>query len=211
MQQESIQIRIALNLRRLRSEKAVSLSELARDSGMSKGTVAKLETGSGNPTVETLQSLANSLGVSVNDLLTDEDSRVRVVRAAEGAWVEGSALGYRLVDRLLGRNAVDVHEFTFANGMRRESKAHVPGTLEHLFVTAGRLSVGPIGDTVELRVGDYVRFLADRPHTYEAVDGDARAILLISYLQAPSSKQEMQRELDHLLSVGDERKRRQLE
>ncbi len=204
---------ISSNLRRLRLEKAVSLSELARNSGVSKGTLAKLEAGSSNPTVDTLQALSSSLGVSLNELLTDEDSQVRVIKADGQGWVEGSALGYRLIDRLLGKGAVEIHEFTFADGMRRESESHAKSTLEHLFVTTGRLLVGPADDPVELRAGDYVRFPAYRPHIYQAIDGDARAILLISYLQAPSNKQEMQRELDHLLSVGDEpaRERRELD
>lgn len=203
---QRVSIQIALNIRHLRAERGISLSELARISGVSKGTLSKLETGFGNPTIETLTSLANSLAVTLDDILSDEARRVCTVRSTEEAWVRGAALAVRLMDRLLGRSVVDVYEATFTHGIRREAEAHVAGTIEHLFLTAGRLLVGPVGEAVELGAGDYIRFPADQPHVYEAIGGDAQAIFLISYLEAPSSRQELQRELEHLLSTGDQPK-----
>ena len=51
---------IALNVRHLRIENGLSLSELARASGVSKGTLSRLEAGSRNPTIKALIALANS-------------------------------------------------------------------------------------------------------------------------------------------------------
>jgi transcriptional regulator with XRE-family HTH domain len=200
----TVKMRIALNLRRLRAERAVSLATLSRESGISRATLSKVEAGTGNPTVETLAALAASLKVSIDDVLSGEEGRSRVVRRDEGTWLEGTAVGYRLTDRLFGREVVDVYEIVFASGTRRESEGHGFGTFEHLFVTAGRLMAGPVDDLVDLRSGDYLRFPADGAHAYEAVAGEAKAMLLISYVRAPSGRQEMQRELEHLLSGGDE-------
>ncbi len=195
--------RIALNLRRLRLERYVSLGELSRTSGVSKGTLSALEAGTGNPTVETLAALADALGVTVEAMVTGEGVRPRVMRAEEGAWVEGAAVGLRLVDRLLGRGMVDMYEAAFAAGVRRESEGHAPGVLEHLLVTSGRLLVGPAGYVAELDAGDRITFAGDAPHVYEAVGGDARAVLLISYVRPPSPEQELERELEHVLSEQD--------
>ncbi len=196
-------IHIAFNVRRLRIENGLSLSELARASGVSKGTLSRLETGSRNSTIKTLIALANSLNVTVDDILSDEFSGLQVIRPSEENWVRGSTLGVRLLDHLPGRSLVDVYEATFTGGMSREAEGHGAGVLEHLFLTTGRLLVGPVGEAVELEAGDFVRFPADQPHIYEAIDGDARAVLLLSYLQTPSSNQEIQRELHHMLSSGD--------
>lgn len=198
-----IRVQIAVNIRRIRSEKSVSASELARKSGISKATLSKLESGTGNPTIETLQSLVSSLDVSLEEILTNKDSRMRVVRAREQDWVKGSAVSMRSLDRLSGRSVVDAYESTFAKGIRRESEGHMAGTLEHMFVTAGRLLAGPVDEATELEAGDFARYPADGPHLYEALGGDAQAVLLISYTQAPSGDQEMQRELEHMLSTGD--------
>ena len=201
--ERSIGARISLNLRRVRHERYVSLGELSRTSGISKGTLSALESGSGNPTVDTLGALADALGVTVEALISPEGSQARVMRSGEGEWVEGSAVGLRLVDRLLARGMVDMYEATFAAGVRRESEGHAPGVLEHLLVTSGRLVAGPITNVVELGVGDRITFAGDVPHAYEAIGVDARAVLLISYVRPPSPDQELQRELEHVLSEGD--------
>ena len=201
--ERSIGARISLNLRRVRHERYISLGELSRTSGVSKGTLSALESGTGNPTVDTLGALADALGVTVEALISPEGSQARVMRSGEGEWVEGSAVGLRLVDRLLARGMVDMYEVTFAAGVRRESEGHAPGVLEHLLVTSGRLLAGPITNVVELDVGDRITFAGDVPHAYEAVGEDARAVLLISYVRPPSPDQELQRELEHVLSEGD--------
>jgi mannose-6-phosphate isomerase-like protein (cupin superfamily) len=83
-------------------------------------------------------------------------------------------MSYRLMDRGL----VALHEFKFADGVRRESEPHAAGSVEHLVITDGRLLTGPIGEEVEVAAGDYVSFPSDRPHVYEALGGQARALLL---------------------------------
>ena len=193
----SIGAQIALNVRSLRIERGVSLTELARSAGVSKGTPYKLEDGSGNPTIETLLALAEALDVSFNDIVTSENSQVRVVRATEGRRLQGSATELRLMDHLLGKNIVDVHEVVFAEGEHHHSEAHATCAVEHLFVIEGRLAVGPSDEVVEVEAGDYVTFPVDTPHSYEAIGGKARAVLLISYMDTPSSRQQTQQEPLH--------------
>jgi transcriptional regulator with XRE-family HTH domain len=170
---------------------------------VSKGTLSALESGTGNPTVETLDALTDTLGVTVGMLVADEGNRPQIMRAEQGEWVEGSAVGLRRVDRLLGRGMIDMYEATFAAGVRRESEGHAPGVLEHLLVTSGRLLVGPVGETTDLDAGDRITFAGDGPHVYEALGDDAQAVLLISYVRPPSPDKELERELEHVLSKGD--------
>src|SRR5919197_1417246 len=92
---------IGAALRDLRGRSGVSALELARRSGVARGTIAALEAGEGNPTVDTLYALANALGVPLSDLLdrAPEEPGVHVVRAGDGARVEGAALEARLLER----------------------------------------------------------------------------------------------------------------
>src|SRR2546430_15084449 len=60
---------IAANLRRLRTARRMSLATLASRADVAKATLANLEQGRGNPTIETLWSLALGLGVAFSDLL----------------------------------------------------------------------------------------------------------------------------------------------
>lgn len=68
---------VALNVRRYRQERALSLGELARRSGLSKQTLSKIEQGSGNPTVETLSLLGAAFNVPARCLLTEWALRSR--------------------------------------------------------------------------------------------------------------------------------------
>ncbi len=57
-------------IRTLRKQKGWSQGDLARESGIARGTVSKIETGSdSNPRMSTLVSLAAALGVRIDDLL----------------------------------------------------------------------------------------------------------------------------------------------
>src|ERR1700722_2548744 len=95
---------IAANLHRLRTARRMSLAPLAARADVAKATLANLEQGRGNPTIETLWSLALGLGVAFSDLLEDRsETTTVVVRAQQGARVRGSTPGGKLDLRLLDR------------------------------------------------------------------------------------------------------------
>lgn len=175
------------NLKRLRAERTLSLSDLARASGVAKATLSALEGGRGNPTLETLSALAAALQVPMGDLITAADPEpVTVVRADEGTDVPGTANDLRLVARFTPGGTVEVYEAAWPKRSTRNAGGHGPGTREHVFVTRGGLKVGPVGREVGLAGGDYATFAADDPHIYEARAG-TRALLLMQW--APGAPQ----------------------
>ena len=62
---------VGRRLRRLREERQLSLSALARRSGVGKATLSELEGGQRNPTLETLYALTTALGVPLSTVLAD--------------------------------------------------------------------------------------------------------------------------------------------
>ena len=56
------------NIRRLCSQKPVSIARLERETGISNGTISRWDTSS--PTVENVQKVAEYFGVTVDQLLT---------------------------------------------------------------------------------------------------------------------------------------------
>jgi DNA-binding XRE family transcriptional regulator len=65
----SIAANIAAALRRERDRAGLSLTELARRAGIAKSTLSQLESGVGNPSVETLWSIGVALGVPFSRLV----------------------------------------------------------------------------------------------------------------------------------------------
>lgn len=175
------------NLKRARAERTLSLSDLARASGVAKATLSALEGGRGNPTLETLSALAAALQIPMGDLITAADPEpVTVVRSDEGTDIPGTANDLRLVARFTPGGTVEVYEASWPKRSTRNAGGHGPGTREHVFVTRGGLKVGPVGREVGLAGGDYATFAADDPHIYEARAG-TRALLLMQW--APGAPQ----------------------
>ena len=171
---------VAANLRRLRAERGLSSVALAQRSGVARATLAQLEAGRGNPTLETLYALANTLGVSLADIIAPPAApAVEVVRAGEGPRVAGAAVRARLVARLRSVGALEVYELALRAGRRQRSEPHPAGVVEHLVMHAGRARVGPASAPVEVGPGDYARYAASVPHVYEALEPGVSATLLI--------------------------------
>jgi transcriptional regulator with XRE-family HTH domain len=178
---------VGTNLRRLRTDQSLSLSDLSRSSGVAKATLSALEGGRGNPTLETLSALAAALEIPMGDLITAADPPpVTIVRNDEGTSVPGTANDLRLIARFTPGGTVEVYEAQWPKRSTRNAGGHGPGTREHVFVTRGGLKVGPLGREVGLSGGDYATFAADEPHLYEARAG-TRALLLMQW--APGAPQ----------------------
>src|SRR5258705_5722145 len=85
---------IAASLRRERRRTGLSLTEVARRAGIAKSTLSQLESGSGNPSVETLWALGVALGVPFSQLVDPPAPRIRVIRAGEGTRIPSDQASY---------------------------------------------------------------------------------------------------------------------
>lgn len=57
------------NLKKIRTKKDITQTELAKTLGVDKSFVSNIENGKTNPTLSTITNLAQALGVSTNELL----------------------------------------------------------------------------------------------------------------------------------------------
>ncbi|WP_211245977.1 helix-turn-helix domain-containing protein [Actinomadura oligospora] len=178
---ESVRDMLAENLRRARAERGLSLSELSRRSKIGKATLSQLEAGAGNPTIETVFSLSRALEVPISDLLdSDRPSGLTVVRAAQVEVLSGAGVDLRPLRGIESGDAiVEVYDQQVRADSRQDSLGHVG--IEHTIVQAGRLGVRVDGREVELGPGDYVGFDGLLPHSYTALSGPVRSVLLLQY------------------------------
>jgi transcriptional regulator with XRE-family HTH domain len=162
-------------LQRLRVERGVSLSELARRSGVGKGTISELERDLRGARLETLFALTTALDAPLGALLSDGRDAA-AADAVSGASVAAILLGrWRDDPWLLEAYRAEV------TGGRQKSPAHAAGVEETVTVVRGRVSVGPEGDEHELGEGESRRYPASAPHLFRALGGPARIVLLMHY------------------------------
>ncbi|MCC9311646.1 XRE family transcriptional regulator [Kitasatospora sp. RB6PN24] len=170
---------LAANLKRVRTERGLSLSELSRRSKIGKATLSQVESGTGNPTIETVFGLSRVLQVPISDLLEGgPGTGATVVRAADVEVLSGEGVELRPLRRIeSGDSVFEIYDQQVRAGCTQESRGHI-GT-EHTVVQSGRLGVRIGGSEVELGPGDYVGFDAAMPHSYTALDGPVRSVLLL--------------------------------
>ena len=179
-----VQGRLAANLRRLRIARHLSLSELARATGISKATLSGIENGRANPTVDTLAGLAGALRISLVELLEEPPlGEVRIVRATQAVTADGEGPRRRALDSIGVTGSLEIAELALGAHELYELEARASGARSGIYMLQGKLIAGPVERVSELGPGDYASFPADVPHVYEARRTAARALLLA---QSPS-------------------------
>ena len=174
---------IAAALRRERERVGISIAELGRRAGVAKSTLSQLEAGTGNPSIETLWSIGVALGIPFSRLVEPPAPAVRVIRSGEGPRLSSEHAAF--VATLLAAGSAhtrrDIYVMEIEPGHPREAEAHIPGSVEHVVIAAGRVKTGPAGEQVELGPGDYVTFPGDVPHHYEALEPGTWAVLIMEH------------------------------
>ena len=162
--------RIGRVIRAHRLAQGMSLGDLARASGLSKTILAKIESGAGNPSVETLWRVSRALTLPLGALLAeDEAPRVRAIPARTGeALAADAGMAAWLIHADGREHRSEVYELAFEAGVEQRTDAHLPGTEEVVVCLEGELRVGPLGEPVTLGPGDAVWFAADGAHAYLA-------------------------------------------
>ncbi len=88
---------IAKSLVRERARTGLSLAEVARRAGIAKSTLSQLESGNGNPSLETLWSLCVALDIPFARLLEPQVNKTQVIRRGEGTKVVAEQANYQAI------------------------------------------------------------------------------------------------------------------
>jgi transcriptional regulator with XRE-family HTH domain len=174
---------VAANVRTLRMQAGLTLADLAGAAGLGKSTLAQLESGKGNPSVETLWAIAAALRVPFARVVEETRPALRVVRASDVPPMhsaETPGWAGRLLTASHARASFDLYALDLDEGAVRHADPHHPGVVEHLVVVSGRLRAGPQDGPVMLSSGDLLTFGADVPHVYEALE-TTHCVLLMAY------------------------------
>jgi transcriptional regulator with XRE-family HTH domain len=176
---------VGQNLRRLRTERGLSLEGLAKLSGVSRAMLGQVELGQSAPTINVLWKVARGLGTTFSTLISGSSPTGPVVLRAVDAKLLSSSDRKFTSRALFPANQprrVEFYELHLSAGATEEADAHPPGTLENLVVTAGAVDIEVGGARHVLQVGDAILFTADTPHVYRNRGRvDARMYLVMTY------------------------------
>lgn len=179
---------VGSNLRRLRTERGLSLEGLARISGVSRAMLGQIELGQSAPTINVLWKIAKALDLPFAALMSQpqETTGPRVIRANRTKRLTSHDGGFssRALFPFDEPRRVELYELMLKGGAVEEAEAHAPGTKENLAVSTGEVEV-VVGDTTHrLGEGDAISFDADVAHAYRNPgESDAVMYLVMTYVE----------------------------
>lgn len=173
-----ITLHLAERLKQARKARGLSLDAASKLSGVSKSMVSQIERGESSPTVAVLWNLTQALGVDFAGLMAGPGA-IDVIHSEQAPVLTRGGVRIRILSPAEAVGRHEVYDLHFAAGSALESDPHAAGAREHLTVIEGRLSLRSGTAEADLNPGDTARYAADCPHAIRAVEGPARAILIV--------------------------------
>ena len=168
---------VGAQIRRWRTERGLTLANVAERSGLNLGYLSQIETDKASPSLQCLASIADALDVSAAWFLMEDPAPPTVVRATERP-VSPTDLGR--VEHVDGRTSRDVTIIEVRDVPARSRIApHAHPGDEHHIVLRGRYRLRQGDHAVDLGPGDYLRWDGTIPHDGEVLEGDDAAILIV--------------------------------
>lgn len=174
---------LGARVRALRLRADLTLDELARRSGISKAMLSKIENNLTQPTVTRIGRLAESLDVTITQLIGGRERRhiLHLPKAAQ-AVIRDSRSGYirRSLSPLFPSRGIDFVEGRLRKGASTGSFVpHAHGVEEMLVVSQGRIRVILDDASYELEEGDSIYFEADVEHQFDNIGTDEAIFFLV--------------------------------
>jgi transcriptional regulator with XRE-family HTH domain len=176
-------------VRELRKERNWTLEQAAREAGLARSTLSKIENGQMSPTYEALKKLAVGLEISVPQLFTPPrktqvNGRMSVVKSGEGVQQTTTTYEHELLAETLTKKSM----LPYRARVRARSMEDFDGWVRHdgeefLYVLTGVIRLyTEFYEPVEMRRGDSAYYDASMGHNVVSVSDEDATILWVTSL-----------------------------
>ncbi len=175
--EELVDVRVRRRLRELRTERGLTLQQVAERASIDVSTLSRLEAGKRRLALDHISALAAALAVSADELLgpsPPQDPRVR----GRPRRYDGMTM-WPLTHR---GPAGGLHAYKIHISAKRRTPPHVlPVHAGHdwLYVLDGRLRLLLGEEDLTIEPGEAVEFTTWMPHWFGAVDGPVELIAIL--------------------------------
>ena len=170
-------VRVRRRLRELRTERGLTLQQVAERASIDLSTLSRLEGGKRRLALDHIPALAAALGVSADELLGSrppQDPRVR----AKPRTFDGMTM-WPLTRRA---PAAGPHAYKINISAKRRTppaELHVHEGQDWVYVLNGRLRLLLGEQDLAIEPGEAVEFTTWTPHWFGAIDGPVELILIV--------------------------------
>ncbi|MGL4739710.1 MAG: helix-turn-helix domain-containing protein [Sarcina sp.] len=164
---------IGMILRSIRTEKKINLEELSKKTGISRLTLAKIEKGAANPTLNIMWKICIALEIEFSQLVNMSEE-ISISRSNKSLGVEDEKNSFR-IELMFKENQVKSAEFYRVYLAPKETiltEEHNKGCIETIMVMEGKIEL-TVGEKVYiLEKFDSIKFKADVEHSYRNIHND---------------------------------------
>jgi transcriptional regulator with XRE-family HTH domain len=171
---------IGSNIRAIRKQKQITISQLCEGTGLSKGFLSQVENNKTSPSISTLDSIAKFLNVPLAYLLLEKNQGMRVVRKSERQYTT------------FGKDQLKVEHLAAFGNLRLLIVESPPGTssgeqphahkgIESHLVLKGTFEARQGEDVAILHEGDSFSWTACVPHMVKNIGNETGFLLIASY------------------------------
>jgi transcriptional regulator with XRE-family HTH domain len=181
---DRVQIQLAsfgASLRQLRLHRDWSLQELARQSGLSKTFISRLESGDRQASIAAVLTLARVFGVSLASMFETQVAAEPcvIVRAREASPESANGLTYTALSNAERFFNLQPMRLTISPKRKGNEHFHHEGE-EWVYLLSGRLTLSLAGNSYELEPGDAAHFDSRLPHRLNARGPHEAEVLLVA-------------------------------
>lgn len=182
-------VNLAERVRSLRKERGWTLEQAARQAGLARSTLSKIENGQMSPTYEALKKLADGLAISVPQLFTPPSraqvsGRITLTKAGEGQSHATATYEHELLANALTKKQM----LPYRARIRARSFDEFDGWVRHdgeefLYVLTGVVRLfTEFYEPVDLRRGDSAYYDATMGHNVISISEEDATILWVTSL-----------------------------
>ncbi|WGL59005.1 helix-turn-helix domain-containing protein [Pigmentibacter sp. JX0631] len=185
---------IAVHMKNFRREYGLSQEQLSERSGVPRSTIASLERGEGNPTLQVLVGIAQGLGVQMSALLQKPIPTAVLYKNGDAAKVPKKLIDQndtvsKFVDvlQLTPENSryLILQEYSLNEKERFPGSPHSPGTEEYFYCFSGAFEIMVESEFFIVEAGDLLCFDGHQRHAYACRDGFKTSKGLSIVVQVP--------------------------
>ncbi|WP_226346972.1 helix-turn-helix domain-containing protein [Agilicoccus flavus] len=173
--------RIGERVRELRTEKALTVQQLADRAGVSRRLLTQIEHGQANPSLVTVTRLARALGTEFTALLDDAAPAAPItVRGPDEhvlVWSSDAGSTAHLLASTSRDRSADLWRWRLAPGDRYQGHADPARSQELFHVLSGTLTLNADEQWAEVGAGESARLDSDRRYSY-ANEGDEECVFV---------------------------------
>lgn len=159
---------VAVNLKRMRTSKGMSLDAAAEQTGVSKSMLAQIEKGKANPSLGVLGKITSGLRIEFQELIAPPPMESCLVtpeemvptKEMEGQYKVWTCFPYE------DNHQLEIYRIDIFPGGEYVSGSHGEKTREYLAVVDGAVTVECHGITRQVEKQQVYRFETDQTHIY---------------------------------------------